>query len=221
MARVLVTGGSGFIGRQICKNAVNTGHEVRSVSRSGRPRIDESWINEVEWISADLYEPDSWRNQLLGCQTVIHSVGVTDESSAEGSVFERINGDGAILAALEAERAGVETFVFVSASTKPPRVRDAYIEAKRRAERAVSDLNLRITILRPGPVYGEGNPHFPRLVDRAFRILDRDWLAGRLGEARPLSVETVGRATSRVAFDSDVRGVVDIPAIQERGRPDL
>ena len=218
MARMLVTGGSGFIGRQVCENATNSGHEVRSVSRSGQPQIDESWTNKVDWISTDLYEPDTWRNQLIGCQTVIHSIGITDESSADGSAFERINGDGAILAALEAERAGVETFVFVSASTKPPRVRDEYIEAKRRAERAISDLDLRIIILRPGPIYGEGNPHFPRLVDRAFRILDRDWLADRLGEARPLPVETVGRATSRVAFDSDVQGVIDIPEIHERGR---
>lgn len=218
MARVLVTGGSGFIGRQVCRSSVKNGHEVRSVSRSGRPQTDESWVDEVEWIAADLYEPDTWRSQLADCEAVVHSVGVSTESSAEGVTFERVNGDGAILTALEAERAGTESFVLVSASTKPPRARDAYLEAKRRAERAISGLDLRVAVLRPGPVYGEGNPHFSRLVDRGFRALDRDWLADKLGEARPLPVETVGRAASRIAFDPDSRGVVGVPAIQDRGQ---
>lgn len=218
MSQVLVIGGSGFIGRQVCKTALNSGHNVRSISRSGRPQVSGSWTSEVEWISADLYEPNVWRDQLVDCQSVIHSVGGTDESSTNGITFERLNGDGAIISGLEAERAEVESFVFVSASTKPPWVRDAYIEAKRRAERAIFDLDFRVVVLRPGPIYGEGNPHLPRLMERGFRALDRDWLMTKLGEMHPLSVETVGRAASRVAFDSTAEDILDIPTIRKQGQ---
>jgi len=44
-----------------------------------------------------------------------------DETPASGVTFERLNGDSAIITALEAERAGVETYVFLSAAVAPPR----------------------------------------------------------------------------------------------------
>lgn len=54
----VVLGGSGFLGQRLCKRLLEDGYAVRSVSRSGRPRIvREPWCNEVEWIAASL----SWK----------------------------------------------------------------------------------------------------------------------------------------------------------------
>lgn len=218
MSTLLVVGGSGFIGRDVCRFAVRDGHEVRSVSRSGRPDVDEEWVEAVSWTSADLFRPNAWRDRLDGVDAVVHSVGTLTESPTEGVTFERVNGDACVLAALEAERAGVDAFVFLSAAAKPPGVRNAYLTAKRRAEASIADLDLDTVVLRPGPVYGEGQPHLPDVADRVLRFAaSAPPIASRLGESRPLAVGTVARAAYRAALDpgerlldvSDIRDLAD------------
>ncbi|XVH30584.1 NAD-dependent epimerase/dehydratase family protein [Haloferacaceae archaeon DSL9] len=202
MARLLVTGGSGFIGREVCRLAVADGHDVRSVSRSGRPDGAAPWIDGVEWTSADVFSPHTWRDQLRGCDGVVHSIGIAHERPADGVTFERLNGDAAIITALEAERVGVETFVFLSSAANYPTARREYIRSKRRAERAVDDLELETVTLRPGPVYGPDQPHFPGAVNALFRLADSiPGLADRLGDARPLPVRDVARAAYRAALE--------------------
>ena len=218
MATLLVVGGSGFIGREICRLAVSDGHEVRSVSRSGRPETDSPWTEAVSWTSADLFRPDAWRDRLDGVDAVVHSVGVISETPTDGVTFERVNGDSAILTALEAERAGVETYVFLSSAVKPPGVRNAYLTAKRRAEAAIADLDFDHVTLRPGPVYGADQPHFSPLVNAGLRLVDSlPPIADRLGESRPLPVDTVADAAYRTALDPR-ESLLDVGDIRQLGR---
>jgi len=215
MSTLLVVGGSGFIGRGVCRFAVRDDHEVRSVSRGGRPDVDDAWVNAVSWTSADLFSPNAWRDRLDGVDAVVHAVGAITEAPTEGVTFERVNGDAAVLTALEAERAGADAFVFLSAAAKPPGVRNAYLTAKRRAEAAIVDLDLDTVSLRPGPVYGEGQPHIPDVADRVLRFAaSAPPIASRLGESRPLSVDTVARATYRAALNPDER-LLDVSDIRD------
>jgi len=218
MTTLLVVGGSGFIGREICRLAVRDGHEVRSVSRSGRPAIDAPWADAVSWTSADLFRPNVWRDRLDDVDAVVHSVGVIAETPTAGVTFERVNGDSAVLTALEAERAGVDTYVFLSSSVKPPGVRNAYLTAKRRAEAAIDDLDFDHVTLRPGPVYGSGQPHFSPLVNAGLRVVDAlPVIADRLGESRPLPVDTVASAAYRTALDPD-ESLLDVDDIRRLAR---
>lgn len=202
---LLVTGGNGFIGRQICANAVAAGHEVTSIARSGPPPADETakWTDHVEWIAADVFAPHEWRTSLSPVDCVIHSIGTISETDA-GVTFERLNGDSAIVAALEAERAGVDRFVYVSSSTKPPLVRDAYMSARRRAEAAIADLDMEVVVPRFGPVFGPGQPHFPALANRLFAVVGGiEPVARRLGEDRPFSAEAAGRVIYELAITDE------------------
>ena len=72
--------------------------------------------------------------------------------------------------------------------------------------------------LRPGRVYGPGQPHFSPLVNAGLRaIASIEPIARRLGEARPLSVDTVARATYRTALDPG-ESLLDVGDIRERAR---
>ena len=220
MSSLLVVGGSGFIGREVCRLAVRDGHDVRSVSRRGRPDVDAPWADRVSWTSADVFRPNAWRDRLDGVDAVVHSVGTLTETPTDGATFERVNGDSAILAALESERADAETFVFLSAAVKPPGIRYAYLSAKRRAEESIAGLDLDVVTLRPGVVYGSGQPHFPAPVDALLRFVDSiPPVAEQLGEVRPLPVETVARATYRSALDPDAgERMLDVADVRRRGR---
>jgi len=217
MTRLLVVGGSGFIGRAICRRAVAEGYAVRSVSRGGQPDdlgVTDRWSEQVEWTSADLFSPHAWRDRLRGVDCVIHSVGTAHEAPREGVTFERLNGDSTILTALEAERAGVDSFVFLSSAANYPTARRAYLRSKRRAERAIEGLNIETVVLRPGVVYGPNQPHFPRPLNWFCRVVDNvEPVASRLGETRPLSVDQVATVAVESAVDPADR-LLTVEAIQ-------
>jgi len=203
---LVVFGGNGFIGRRVCRRAVEDGHEVRSIARSGPPAPDQRgpWADRVTWHAADVFAPDEYRDVLDGADAVVHSIGIIEESPTEGVTFERVNGDSAIITALESERAGVARFVYISSVERPLWVREAYITARRRAERAIADLELATPVLRLGPVYGPDQPHFPVVLNKMFALVGRVGpLAARLGEGRPVDVEIAGRAVYETAVGSE------------------
>jgi NADH dehydrogenase len=172
----------------------------------------------MEWITGDVLEPAGWRAHLRGCGAVIHCVGIIREDARRGATFERINGDSAITAAEEADGAGVGTFVFVSASAKPPLVGEGYIRGKRRAEARIQALRPRPVILRPGFVYGAARlPSLP-----AAALLSLAGLLPIVGAAarhsRPVAAETLARAALRAAADESVRGILDADTIERLGK---
>lgn len=201
--KLLVLGGTGFIGSQVARIATEEGHEVVAVARSGRPAGTAPWIDRVEWVRGNALRPEDWRDHLAGCKTVLHCIGIVRENPSEGITFERVNGDSVEMAAFEAERAGVERFVLLSASQAPPFVSDRFLEAKRRGEQALHRSSMRHFILRPTFVYGPNRSLslLPGLVLQA---------ASRLpGVSRPaLRVEQVATAAVRCATDLDYEGVV-------------
>lgn len=217
MSRIMITGGSGFIGREIGRQGVTAGHEIRSLSRSGRPAVTDPWVDEIDWHAADLFDPDKWRDQLESCDAVVHTVGIIREPPQDDVTFERLNGESAILAARETERADVPAFVFLSVAGTPPLVSDRSTTAKRRAERAIADLDIRNTVLRPGLVYGEGanHGHLPPVVNTVFKAIDkRPWLAHRMPGPRSLGVTTVARAALHAAITPDAPELLEVDMIE-------
>lgn len=214
MCRILVIGGSGFIGREICRVGVDNDHDVRSVSRSGRPESSEPWVDGGDWHRADIFAPNTWRDKLDGCDAVVHTVGIISMTPTKGVRRERLDGDSAIIAALEAERAAVPSFVLLS--VMGALATDAHLGAKRRAERTATALDLRTTTLRLGPVYDdEAESPYPRPLNPVLRRIDeRDWLARRCGGARPRSVTTVATAAIRAALDADTPSIVEVDEIE-------
>jgi uncharacterized protein YbjT (DUF2867 family) len=215
--KLLVTGGNGFIGGHVCRAAVEAGHQVLAMGRSGRPKGSAPWMERVAWIAADVLEPASWRAHLAGCDAVVHCVGIAFEHPSRGVTFERVNGDAAVVAAGEAEAAGVGAFVFVSASEKPPLMREAYITAKRRAEAAIFASGPRGVALRPGFVYGPGRAVSCAVFAMMKAALLVPGVRRSLRGSRPVRVEVLARAALRVAADPSIAGIVDMEGIERLG----
>ncbi len=55
--KLLVFGGSGFVGTRVCEEAVKTGLAVVSVNRSGPPKLSADWVSNVEWIQVPIEAP--------------------------------------------------------------------------------------------------------------------------------------------------------------------
>jgi uncharacterized protein YbjT (DUF2867 family) len=149
--KVLVTGGTGVVGRAAVTELRSRNHTVRLLSR-GAAENAADWDYGVEPFAGDVGDGDSIRGAATGCDAVVHIVGIVDESPPEAT-FERINVGGTRAVLAEAARAGVRRVVFIS-SLGAQRGSSDYHQSKLEAERLVQQYAGEWTILRVGAVAG-------------------------------------------------------------------
>ena len=90
--KVLVTGGTGVVGRATVTALVDRGHTVRLLSRNAR-RDAAQWGSAVESWSGDVAKDDGLVGVTDGCDAVLHVVGVVQASEGGPSIRE-INVEG-------------------------------------------------------------------------------------------------------------------------------
>ncbi|RUS30551.1 hypothetical protein BC938DRAFT_479254 [Jimgerdemannia flammicorona] len=95
--KVLVVGGTGFLGLNVCRVAAMKGWEVVSLSRRGlQPSYDHGtpdWAEKVTWVSGDSLEPSTYAEHLVGAHSVIHTVGILMEADYKRVVRSRTVGE--------------------------------------------------------------------------------------------------------------------------------
>ncbi|KAJ1964570.1 hypothetical protein IWQ62_002897 [Dispira parvispora] len=91
--KLLVVGGTGFLGSKICQRAVERGLEVVSLSRRGQPSQPDpsakatgtnDWQAGVTWCQGDVLRPETYAAELAKCDAVVHTVGTLLEANYKG-----------------------------------------------------------------------------------------------------------------------------------------
>jgi uncharacterized protein YbjT (DUF2867 family) len=152
--RILVTGGTGHLGRAILSGLIREGHEVRVLAR--RPRADA----RVEWVTGDLATRDGVREAVAGVEAIVHAA--TNSPAAQRGRFKLgdflrspadvdVNGTSALLA--EAEQAAIRQFTHVSIVGLEHLTRMPYARRKLQAEQIVKHGNVPWTIVRATGFY--------------------------------------------------------------------
>ena len=111
MKKILLAGGAGYIGTELCKRLLNLDYKITV--------IDDLWFGNnldprVELIQKDLFQVNY--TELIGYDTVIFLGGVSNDPMAEFSPSENFIQNAACPAylAYESKRAGVKRFVYAS-----------------------------------------------------------------------------------------------------------
>ncbi|XP_074563309.1 uncharacterized protein At1g32220, chloroplastic-like [Curcuma longa] len=226
--KLLVLGGNGFIGSHVCKEALEQGVFVSSLSRSGRTSIHEPWADKVEWHQGSLLVPESWKDVLNDVSAVISCVG----GFGSQSHMYKINGTANINAIRAAAEKGVKRFVYVSAADFGPvnYLLQGYFEGKRAAEaELLSKFTYGGVILRPGFVHGTrqvGNIKIPlgligsplEKVLQHVKPLSSIPVVGPLFTP-PVNVTSLAKVAVRAATDPVFPpGIVDVYGILHYGQ---
>lgn len=149
---ILITGGSGFIGRRVVARAVDGGHKVRVLARGER---DADLPEGVEAAQGSVVSGEGLPEAMAEVEKVVHLVAIIRESGDQS--FEGVIWRGTERVVEAATVAGVKKFVYVSAIGAQDDPTYPYLQAKWQAERAVTRSGLNHTILRPSIVFGEGD----------------------------------------------------------------
>lgn len=153
--KVLVTGGTGVVGRAAVNRLLEAGHAVRLLSRHAEDDARQ-WPGGVEPLTGDVGSDEAVSGAADGCDAVLHVAGVVAETPPDVT-FQSVNVEGTRRLAREAARAGVRRFVYVS-SLGAEHGESAYHRSKKAAEDEVRrHAPPGWLILRPGNVYGPGD----------------------------------------------------------------
>mmetsp|Transcript_8032 Transcript_8032/g.8884 ORF Transcript_8032/g.8884 Transcript_8032/m.8884 type:complete len:295 (+) Transcript_8032:64-948(+) len=86
-SKVVVFGGTGYVGSQVCERLVEEGFDVTGVSRRGvNPRPENDLLERVNWVSGDATNPKDVEQFVMDSDAVVHAVGLLFdvESGLEG-----------------------------------------------------------------------------------------------------------------------------------------
>jgi nucleoside-diphosphate-sugar epimerase len=192
LTKVFVTGGTGFIGTKLVNELVRRGHTVH-VLRRPISNIQGLEHEGIRLFVGDLWDCDSIRKGMEGCQQVYHLAAYAKNWAKDPTVFYRSNVDGFCNVGELARMLGVERMVFVSTiltcgPSAPGMVGDEgryctvdecctdYQTSKMIAEKQAGDYAAQgfpVVIVNPTRVYGPGKLTEGNSVSRMIDLYDR------------------------------------------------
>ncbi len=168
---VAVTGATGFIGRNVCRQLLAAGFHVRALVRS--PGAAHAMQQQgLELIHGALNDRASLIGLTDNVAAVVHLAGSV--RGATQQQFDRVNVDGvkSLLDVLESAATPPALLMLSSLAAREPRL-SFYATSKRRGEQVLQQQARRVnwTVLRPPAVYGPGDKELLPLFRLAARGL--------------------------------------------------
>ena len=120
MQRLLVLGGNGYVGQNICRAALDSGkYAVASLSRSGPPSTpnpcltaNSHLMDEIEWMKGDIFDVARRDEAFGGVDVIISTIG----AFGNNEYMEKICGDATVDAVESAAKHKVKQFGFISSA---------------------------------------------------------------------------------------------------------
>lgn len=164
--RVVIVGGTGFVGNYLIEALLGAGYRPALLVRPG----SEDKVRhaaECELVSGDIHSVSDLVNVLKNSEAAVFNVGILREDRRKGATFDALQFRGAVRFIDAANAAGVSRFLLMSAngvkSNGTP-----YQETKYRAEQHALASDLDVTVFRPSVIFGnpQGAMEFATQLDR-------------------------------------------------------
>ena len=162
---ILVTGGTGFVGREVVAQLLALGYHVRLLTRHPQRGNSLAAHPRLQLVPGDALRPDTLPAAMTGVRAVINLIGIIAETSRVTYEQAHTQATRNLLAA--AKQAGVTRWIQMSAIGTRPFARSRYHLTKWHAEELVRQSGLDWTLFRPSLIYG----HDER--DRLLNLLRR------------------------------------------------
>lgn len=123
--KVLVTGGAGFIGSNLCEHLLKEGHTVRCLDNFSTGKIEnllpllEAYPDRFKLVVGDIRNLEDCRKAVEGMEYVFHeaALGSVPRSIKDPVTTNEVNISGFLHMLVAARDAGVRRFVFAASSS--------------------------------------------------------------------------------------------------------
>lgn len=209
--RIFITGGTGYVGRELIPRLLERGYEVRALVRRGS---EKRLPRGCEPVIGNALDTSSFAERVQSFDTFVQLVGVPHPSPAKAAEFQSIDLASARASVSAAAGAGVKHFVYVSVAQPSP-VMKAYQAVRAEGEKMICDSGLAATILRPWYVLGPGH-RWP------YALMPMYWLFERIPATRQTArrlglvtlEEMVAALVRSVESPADGIRILDVPSIK-------
>jgi uncharacterized protein YbjT (DUF2867 family) len=211
VARVFISGGTGYIGASFIPELLARGHEVRALARSSSfSRVPP----DAESVIGDALDASTFRLAVPPCDTFVHLVGTSRPAPWKGEQFRTVDRTALFASVDAAIHAGIAHFVYVSVAHPAPVMRN-YIAVRRECEERLRMSGLSATILRPWYVLGHGH-RWPYALLPLYRLAEAipSTREGALRLGLVSLSEMVGGMLWAVEHPAVGRRVLEVPAIR-------
>jgi uncharacterized protein YbjT (DUF2867 family) len=208
---VLITGGTGYLGKRLIPELLKRGHTVRALVRQGS---EAKLPPGCQSVIGDPLDKESFAPQISPADTFVQLVGVPKPSPAKAAQFRAIDLVSIQQSVPAATAAGIEHFVYVSVAHPAPMMK-AYIEVRSEGERLIRESGMRATVLRPWYVLGPDH-RWPYLLVPAYKLFEM--LPSTRESAQRLGLVTlqqmINALLDAVENPSDNHHIVEVPEIR-------
>lgn len=196
MRKIVITGGTGFVGRHVCEQLAAQWPQARLVVPTRRRAAGKALavVPNVDLVEADVHAPAAQAGLLQGADALVHLVAILHGTAGD---FQRVHVQLPQTLAAAAGAAGVRRVVHVSALGVSPQAPSDYLRSKAAGEavwqRAAAQHGFALAMLRPSVIFG-AEDRFTNLfaaLQRVFPVLP---LAGAGARFQPVAVGDVAAA---------------------------
>jgi NADH dehydrogenase len=200
--KILLTGGTGYVGSALSRALVEMGHDVRVLARnSSVDRVAKG----CKAMAGDVLDSHACLKAVEGCNAVVNLVGVLREIPSEGTTYEALHTEATYNLVDAARRVGVERFIQMSGLGARPDAPSRYHTTKYESEEIVRKAPMRWTIFRPSVIFGPGDDFHSQLIELAHRpvvpIID-----GGKSMLQPVSLQNVIDPMARAVTMPETQG---------------
>ena len=188
--RILVLGGSGFVGRHVCEQLVRAGHQVTVPTRRASHAACVQTLPGLTVLPADVHDDVSLQRLMAGHDAVVNLIAVLHGNAAR---FERVHVQLPQRIAQAMHASGVRRLVHVSALGADAQGPSMYQRSKARGEAVLQAQGLDLTLLRPSVIFG-AEDKFLNLFADLQQIAPFMPLAGSGARFQPVWVVDVAAA---------------------------
>lgn len=199
MRKIVITGGTGFVGRSVCEALAAADAGCRLVVPTRRLANGRAVVTlpTVDLVEADVHSTDQMAALLQGADALVHLVAILHGSA---DAFDRVHVQLPRSLAAACARAGVRRVVHVSALGVAANAPSDYLRSKAAGEavwqQALGAAGGDLTILRPSVIFG-ADDRFTNLFARLQRLFPVLPLAGTQARFQPVWVGDVAQAVLR------------------------
>jgi uncharacterized protein YbjT (DUF2867 family) len=195
--RIVVFGGTGFLGRRVMRHLLQHRFAVRVAARN--PERDGAQFGgqtAVELVQTDIGDDCAVAAALKDAFGAVNAVSLYVERG--GLTFHSIHVAGARRVAAAARDAGVSRFVHVSGIGSDPDSKSAYIRSRGEGEEGVREAFPAATVIRPSVMIGPDDAFVSGLAAMLGRFPVFPMFGRGRTKLQPAHVEDVGEAVARI-----------------------